>query len=374
MTDSKLMARRLLGLLLTLIISLTFAVYIYHAYLNETGQRGDNEVNTVLKANPRQVFEPVLPNEPVVLPRDFAFHPEYQHEWWHYFANLEDRKGNQYGVQWSYFRIASDEREGKGWDNPQLYIAHIVVTSKDDIWREQRVARGGIGQAGTRSTPFRLWIDNWNWRSFSNTPFPGQLNVKTDSIDVQLTNNITGPLILNGENGYQTKHDLLPVASYNFSAPFQLTTGYLNLDGEKIEVRGKAWLSKEWGSGLLAEGQQGWDWFVFHLEDGSSLSVNHYRHNQQPAYTYGTLVKPSGKVYNLTEKDVDVIPLQASMLSNARRLPLQWVVNVKEHGINLTTRVVRREQWLPFLIPYWEGPIEATGTQNAIGFMQLSGY
>ncbi|WP_241033814.1 lipocalin-like domain-containing protein [Vibrio maerlii] len=371
---SKIMVKRLFALFVALLMLLALAVYINHAYIQETGRAGENEVNSVLKANPKQVFEPVLPNHPVVLPRDFAFHPEYQHEWWHYFANLEDRKGNHYGVQWSYFRIASDEREGKGWQSPQLYIAHIVVTSENQVWREQRVARGGIGQAGTRGQPFRLWIDDWNWRSFSNTPFPGKLTVKAKGMELQLTNNITGPLVLNGEQGYQPKHDLLPVASYNFSAPFQLTTGVLTLDGKSVEVRGKAWLSKEWGSGLLAEGQQGWDWFVFHLEDGSSLSVNHYRHNNQPAYTYGTLVHPSGQVYNLKDEDVDVIPLQASMLSNTRRLPLQWVVNVPAHGINLTTRVVRREQWLPFLIPYWEGPMEATGTQKAIGFMQLSGY
>ncbi|MBW3696774.1 carotenoid 1,2-hydratase [Vibrio sp. T187] len=350
------------------------ATGVYFSFLKDVGGKGVNEVNAILVSENKKVFEPVLPDRNISLPNDFQFHPDFQHEWWHYFASVESESGEKYFIQWSFFRIATDERETTGWQSPQLYIANVVITSKSRVWKEQRLARGGIGQAGMSNRPFRIWIDNWNWRSLSSTPFPGQLKANTDTFGLALNTTAKGPYVLNGDKGYQQKHDLLPVASYNFSAPFLAVSGVLKLDGRTIRVKGNAWLHKEWGSGLLGEGQQGWDWFVFNLDDGKSLSINRYRHNQQLPYVFGTLATRSGKVIQLTEDDIEITPLQNSTLMNGRRLPLQWIINVKEHDINLTTRIVRRDMWLPFVIPYWEGPITASGSHEAKGFMQLTGY
>ncbi|MDK9738943.1 carotenoid 1,2-hydratase [Vibrio sp. D404a] len=362
------------SILLIGFFGLFVGIWAYYSYFAEVGDKGMNEVNSVLVSEQFKVFEPVLPDRTVSLPQDFQFHPEYQHEWWHYFATLEDATGKDYSVQWSFFRIATDERETRGWQSPQIYISNVVITSATKVWKEQRLARGGIGQAGMTNRPFRIWIDNWNWRALGATPFPGRLSVETDTFGLELDSVTKGPYVLNGENGYQKKHDLLPIASYNFSAPFLALDGTLKLDGAEIEVSGTAWLHKEWGSGLLGEGQQGWDWFVFNLDDGSALSVSRYRNNQQMPYVFGTLATRSGKVYQLSDSDIDIKPLPNTTLLNGRRMPLQWIVNVPQYEINLTTRIQRRDMWLPFVIPYWEGPIMASGSHEATGFMQLTGY
>lgn len=362
------------SILLISFFGLFVGIWAYYSYFAEVGDKGMNEVNSVLVSEQFKVFEPVLPDRTVSLPQDFQFHPEYQHEWWHYFATLEDATGKDYSVQWSFFRIATDERETRGWQSPQIYISNVVITSATQVWKEQRLARGGIGQAGMTNRPFRIWIDNWNWRALGATPFPGRLSVETDTFGLELDSVTKGPYVLNGENGYQKKHDLLPIASYNFSAPFLALGGTLKLDGAEIEVSGTAWLHKEWGSGLLGEGQQGWDWFVFNLDDGSALSVSRYRNSEQMPYVFGTLATRSGKVYQLSDSDIDIKPLPNSTLLNGRRMPLQWIVNVPKYEINLTTRIQRRDMWLPFVIPYWEGPIMASGSHEATGFMQLTGY
>jgi predicted secreted hydrolase len=80
----------------------------------------------------------------------------------------------------------------------------------------------------------------------------------------------------------------LPVASYSIGAPFIRTKDKLTLGGKAYRVQGEAWFNKEWGSGLLAEGQQGWDQFALRLEDGRTLMVNQYRHIRQPSYTQVT--------------------------------------------------------------------------------------
>ncbi|MCG9632460.1 lipocalin-like domain-containing protein [Vibrio sp. Isolate30] len=362
------------SILLICFFGLFIGIWSYYSYFADVGEEGVNEVNSVLMSEQFKVFEPVLPDRTVSLPKDFQFHPEFQHEWWHYFATLEDASGKDYSVQWSFFRIATDEREARGWQSPQIYISNVVVTSATQVWKEQRLARGGIGQAGMTNRPFRIWIDNWNWRALGATPFPGRLSVETDTFGLELDSVTKGPYVLNGENGYQKKHDLLPIASYNFSAPFLALNGTLTLDGVEVEVSGNAWLHKEWGSGLLGEGQQGWDWFVFNLDDGAALSVSRYRNNHQMPYVFGTLATRSGKVYRLSESDIDIKPLPNSTLLNGRRMPLQWIINVPKYEINLTTRIQRRDMWLPFVIPYWEGPIMASGSHEASGFMQLTGY
>ncbi|MGR5067359.1 lipocalin-like domain-containing protein [Vibrio alfacsensis] len=361
------------ALLFLAFIFLTGAA-LYWTHWDEATATEENEISHVLQRESKTVFDPVLPDEHVSLPKDFRFHLGYQHEWWNYFAKLQDKNGQVYNVQWSYFRVATDERDTHGWQNPQLYLSHVVISSGSQVWREQRVARGGIGQAGMTNHPFRLWIDNWNWRSLGLTPFPGQLDVSTDAFGLELNTITNGPFVVNGDKGFQIKHALQSVASFSFSAPFLNVKGTLTLNGQLISVSGSAWAQKEWGSGMIGEGQQGWDWLVFNFDDGRALTVSRYRHNGQLPHIFGTLSTRSGAVFNLTEKDFSITPMQVTSLPNGRRLPLQWIINVPEHGINLTTRITKSDMWQPFLIPYWEGPIQASGSNEAWGFMQLTGY
>ncbi|ELA6599556.1 carotenoid 1,2-hydratase [Vibrio sp. sp1] len=365
-------------LLVSTLIVVTFAFLtgaaFYSTFWLEATATRESELDSILTRENQTIFEPVLPNEHVSLPSDFRFHPEYQHEWWHYFAKLKDEQGKIYNVQWSYFRVATDERETSGWQNPQLYISHVVVSHGSHVWKEQRVARGGIGQAGMINRPFRLWIDNWTWRSLGATPFPGNLNVNTDTFGLELNTMTSGPFVVNGDKGFQVKHALQSVASFSFSAPFLKVKGSLSLNGKRFLVTGSAWAQKEWGSGLIGEGQQGWDWFVFNLDDGRALTVSRYRHHGQTPHVFGTLSTRSGKVINLSDDDISIKPMQVTSLSNGRRLPLQWIINIPKHQINLTTRIIKSDMWLPFVIPYWEGPTLASGSNEAWGFMQLTGY
>lgn len=373
------MSSKLSILVRRLVVISIVATFIYVAvtsFFDDSSQSQSSQaVSSVLISESNQIFEPVLPDTPVILPQDFAFHNSFQHEWWHYFANVTDQYGEKYGVQWSYFRIASSDSDWSGWLSPQIFVSHIVVTHGTQVWKEQRVARGGIGQAGMSNRPFRTWIDNWNWRSLGDTPFPGQLTVSTDEFDVELTSITRGPYVLPGDKGYRQKHDLLPVSSYNLSAPFLRVKGLLNLgNGRLLNVQGDAWMSKEWGSGLMAEGQQGWDWFVVHLDDETTLSLSRYRHTNQMPHIFGTLATTDGKVIDLSSNDVKMKPLLSKTVASGKVLPLQWSIEIPNQNISLTTSVMNSDSWLPFVIPYWEGPISTTGSHRAQGFMQLTGY
>ncbi|MFM2590129.1 lipocalin-like domain-containing protein [Vibrio sp. TBV020] len=361
------------------LIMLVVIATVIALYLNGTPRQADvaqsDELSRAFRAPIDQVFEPVLPDNPVVLPEDFGFHNRFQHGWWHFFANVRDNQGKEYGIQWSYFRIASNDSGMSGWLSPQLFISHIVITSKDQVWREQRVARGGIGQAGMTVKPFKLWIDNWYWRSLGKTPFPGLLDVATDTFSIRLKTLTKGPFVIPGDQGYVPKHDLLPIASHNITSPFLEVRGDLSLgNGKVISISGQGWMSKEWGSGLLADNQEGWDWFVVHLDNDTTMSVTRSRHDKQMSYSFGTLSSNDGKAVRLDDSEIEITPLRETLLLNGKRVPLQWSIKIPKHGIDLTTQSLNGDIWLPFIVPYGEAPIKTTGTHQAVGFMQLTGY
>ncbi len=335
-----------------------------------------NEVKEILRADPTLSSEPVL-EEPVRLPTDFAFHPGFQHEWWNYFASVHDNQGNEYFVQWSYFRLANeDNRDALGWTNSQIYSSHVVISTKNKVWKEQRVARGGIGQAGLNSHPFRLWIDNWAWRSLGRTAFPGHLDVKSDDFALSLYSDNSGRIILPGERGFQKKHSSLALATYNLQAPFLSVYGQLQLNpnSDPISVEGQAWMSKEWGSGLIANDQQGWDWFVVNLDEETTLSLKRMRHESGLPFVFGTISHRDGKIISLSGNDVSITPLNNIELENGKSLPMAWRITIAQYDIDLTSHVANQNLWLPFAIPYWQGPITTTGTHISQGFIQSVGY
>ncbi|EKO3578684.1 carotenoid 1,2-hydratase [Vibrio metschnikovii] len=325
----------------------------------------------------QQFFAFPSADNPVRLPQDFALHPQYQHEWWHVFANVQDEQGQEYGIVWNFFKLANDSEQGVGWQNSQLFLSHVAVANAYQVWQEQRIARGGIGQADVTTPPFRMWIDNWHWRSLSAGPLPSQLDIATDNFQLAMHMTPKGPYILPGEQGFQRRQNHhSSLASYSVYAPFVSIQGTLRLTPytQPIAVRGQAWISKEWGSRLIGQDQQGLDWFVLHLDQQRTLSVTRHRYLHQRPHIDGTLASKDGKVTHLTEQEIKMIPLPSVKLANGKTLPLQWQVVIAKENIDITLSPLNPNLWLDFTQPYWQGPIHSQGSHSARGFMQLTGY
>ncbi|MEM8851342.1 MAG: lipocalin-like domain-containing protein, partial [Pseudomonadota bacterium] len=96
-----------------------------------------------------------VPDTTFTFPADHGAHPDYRIEWWYLTATLESADGTTYGVQWTLFRSALAP------SGPQVWMGHMGVTTPDAHHSGERLARGGIGQAGVEPAPFRAWIDDW---------------------------------------------------------------------------------------------------------------------------------------------------------------------------------------------------------------------
>src|SRR3981081_814857 len=111
-------------------------------------------------------FAAVTPGKTFAFPADHGPHPDYRIEWWYVTANLMDKTGAAHGAQWTLFRAASRPgTQGEGWANQQIWMGHAAVTRADTHRYSEAFARGGVGQAGVETKPFRAWIDSWEMRA-----------------------------------------------------------------------------------------------------------------------------------------------------------------------------------------------------------------
>ena len=168
------------------------------------------------------------------------------------------RTGRDYGVQWTLFRTALAPGTGEGWESPQLWMGHMGVTTPEAHYVAERMARGGIGQAGVEAEPFRAWIDDWSFAGPS--PAEAVLTASGGGVGYELTLDAQGPFVAQGRGGYSVK-SAGGQASYYYSQPFYEVAGTLTLPEGEVAVTGTAWMDREWSSQPLSEGQTGWDWF-----------------------------------------------------------------------------------------------------------------
>ncbi len=336
----------------------------------------ENDKRTVqtLQAVSAEGFSPVVKGKEMVFPIDHGQHANYRTEWWYITANLTAKGGKRFGLQWTIFRLAERPDKGeKGWESPQRYMAHLVVTDGKKTWQFERFARGGIGQAGVESTPFHAWLDNWSLKSIGNHLFPSQLAFADAGVSGKFRIRNEGVFVRQGDGGYSLKSHQGDQASYYYSAPFLQLSGKLTLDGKVYSVSGSGWFDHEWSTDMLAESQKGWDWFSIHLDDGRALMVSQVRSVKKQGYVFGSLALPNGQYRTLSAKDIQMVPLRYSKV-NGKVLPLVWRIDVPKEKIRLTVSAWNKSQWLDFRFPYWEGAVVVSGSQKGEGFMELTGY
>lgn len=308
-------------------------------------------------------------------PRDHGAHPDYRIEWWYLTANLRGADGRDYGVQWTLFRSALRPGEAEGWDSPQVWMGHAAITTPDTHLYAERLARGGIGQAGVTPAPFAAWIDDW---AMTGTAPPDrdaldqlQLTARGAVFSYDLKLRATGPLVYHGQDGYSVK-SADGQASYYYSQPFYEVTGTLRLPDGDVAVTGHGWLDREWSSQPLAADQTGWDWFSLTLDRGDKVMGFRLR-GARGDYTSATWIAPDGTVRALPDGALRVQALDTAQVG-ARDIPVRWQVELPEADIDVTVSALNPQSWMGTSVPYWEGPVRITGSDTGSGYLEMTGY
>ncbi len=311
-------------------------------------------------------FSVPQPNPRFAFPTDHGAHPDYRIEWWYLTANLTADDGTPYGLQWTLFRSALEPENGEGWAAPQLWMGHAAVTTQEHHYVSERLARGGIGQAGVVADPFEAWIDDWvlagDWNRLSMT-------ASGPDFVYDMTLTAQGPLIFHGEAGYSVK-SAAGQASYYYSQPFFAIEGTLQLPEGDIAVHGHAWLDREWSSQPLAENQTGWDWFSLSFDDGHKMMGFRLQQTDGKNFTSATWITPEGLATPYTDGDLVATPLAV----NDDDVPVRWRVELPAQGVDVTVAALNEDAWMNTRVPYWEGPVTVTGSHKGTGYLEMTGY
>ncbi len=330
-------------------------------------------------------YAQVIPGKSLEFPRDHGAHPDFRIEWWYLTANLKDREGRDWGVQWTLFRQAlSPQPVSEGWHSNQVWMAHAAITTPDGHFHEQRFARGGIGQAGVAPVSaggrFNAWMDDWEWRSGGASPFPARLKFSVDDREIILLIEATGEPVANGVDGYSQK-SAQGQASYYYSQPHIRVRGFVNRGLEKTYLSGQGWLDREWSSQALAENQQGWDWFSLHLDDGHKLMVYQLRHDDGEHWLSGSWIDPRGDSRMLDRNAIDLRSIRIGEIetgdAESLELPMEWQLALVGQDRSWRIRPLYDQQWMDTSFPYWEGVVlveDEQGAPSGIGYMELTGY
>ncbi|MEZ9157787.1 lipocalin-like domain-containing protein [Vibrio lentus] len=341
-----------------------------------TGTQTDNETQ-----KETEQFTPVVKGVDITFPADHLAHPDFRHEWWYLTANLIDEEGNALGVQWTQFRFAAAPQESGNstkkttWQSQQIYMAHSAVTNKDKHYADEKWSRDQAELAGVDSSPFRVYLDDWQWNSSSDDLFPATLNANSDQFGYSLKLTSNAPYQKQGEQGYSTKSGDGKVASYYYSQPFIDVSGEVTIDGITHQVSGKGWIDREWSSQFLLDSQQGWDWFALRLSDETSLVVFQLRNSTsgKASYAHARLMKQDGSGLAIKQQDINLTAINQTEI-DSRNYPTEWQISIPNQQIELTVSALNPESKMPLSVPYWEGPIVIEGTHSGTGYMELTGY
>lgn len=304
-------------------------------------------------------------------PPDHGAHPDFRIEWWYLTANLEGADGASYGVQWTLFRSALAPGEAEGWQSPQVWMAHAAVTSQDQHFFAERVARGGVGQAGAQTAPFEAWIDDWQMRSADETL--NRISLSATDLNFSYNLNLTadGPLVLHGDQGYSVK-SASGQASHYYSQPHYQVSGTLSLPDGPADVTGHGWLDREWSSQPLAEDQSGWDWFSLSFDNGEKL-MGFILRSDSGDFTSGTWISADGAAEPLNPGAFQAAPLETSDVKE-RQIPTHWQVSLPVKGVSVEVQALNPQSWMGTSFSYWEGPVTVTGSHNGKGYLEMTGY
>ena len=113
-------------------------------------------------------WKQALPGFVFEFPRDHASHPDYKIEWWYYTGNVASTDGKRFGYQLTFFRIGveSQPKSPSRWAVRDLFMTHFAIT---DVSGKQyrftdRMNRAGAGWAGSDSSRYRVWNQDWEAR------------------------------------------------------------------------------------------------------------------------------------------------------------------------------------------------------------------
>ncbi|MCF2857115.1 ABC transporter [Pseudoalteromonas sp. SMS1] len=322
----------------------------------------------------QQIGDDVEPDTQLTFPQDHGIHPSQGIEWWYITANLESESKQQFGAQWTLFRVSTpnlaSNHDSIWWDG-QFYFAHFALQTNESHVAFERTGRAG--SVKVNAAPFTAQIKDWHLSSIDDAYLPLRLQASESGyrVDLVLDNS---PRVLHGKSGYSQKTQDGHASMY-YSYPFLQARGRVEFAGETHQVTGRAWLDREWSSAFINPNQMGWDWFSLQAKDTSEGGLMAFcirGAGQNYEYCSATSISPDGQSNAYDNEQVSLKVLERITLEG-KDYPRAWQLNI-DGFTPIEIQSINPDSRNNLSIPYWEGRVQSRGGFDALGYGELVGY
>ncbi len=333
-------------------------------------------------------YRTALPGYRYSFPRDHFNHPDFQTEWWYYTGNVKSADGRRIGFELTFFRqgVDRDVKPTGPWDVRDLYLAHLALSDVDggQFLHAERTNRAGPGIAGASELEHRIWNGNWQvtWRGDEQS-----LHAIDDRFSIHFTLRSAKPPIIHGQNGVSQKAEGPGRASHYISLTRLNTAGEIELDAQRFQVTGTAWMDHEFFTHQLEAEQVGWNWLSIQLTDNTELMLFNIRRKDGAIdpYSAGTFVDGRGNATHLARNEFTMESANSAWSSPATHAayPLRWKISIPKLNIVLECSTSLPSQELVssagFVPTYWEGSVLLAGSKGGspiagVGYLEMTGY
>lgn len=334
-------------------------------------------------------FRLALPGWDYQFPRDHGSHDEFRTEWWYYTGHLFGASGHRYGFEVTFFRVGvnpSPAPPATAWELRNLSLAHFAITDIDGkkFRYHEKLNRSSRFTAGAATGLLHVFNEGWSATTQPDGSWRVLAVAGGDAID--LTMRTRKEPAIHGENGISVKASGVGYASHYYSMTRLEVTGSVSAAGKRENCRGLAWMDHEFGSSVLRENQQGWDWFSIQLDNETELMLYVIRRTDgTPDVTSsGTFVNEDGEVIYIRRDQMKIEALGRWKSSRSgATYPMGWRVYVPSLDIALTLTSLLPDQELVTKgstgVTYWEGAVDVDGSSGNVavkgnGYVEMTGY
>lgn len=323
----------------------------------------------------------------IILPKDNGSH-DFIVEWWYFNGHLFDAKGREYSFMDCFFKVDFNKVsiphilphliEDHFKNGEYIHFAHSVVS---DIRAKKSYKEiQNISLVSKDSFQKKLLYINYKNGNFLDASLdseiiennPNDFILKTKHLNLELKSK-KDPL-LEGGHGYV---GTLNAGSYYYSFTDMEVKGEITIEGEKIQVTGKAWMDHQWANAVYKKDK--WTWFSFQLENGTEIMCVEY----MTPNGIDILINMINKEGNQSQYKKAIIKSGSKFWKSKKtkaRYPLLWKIEIPEGDIKIeTTSLVKNQEMIFGPINYWEGPMKVIAKIKGKkikgrGFMELVGY
>jgi len=175
--------------------------------------------------------------------------PDSRAEWWYLSANLVDREGRLWGLEWTLYRQAPGAQAigAREQISGRMILKHAAITTPDGDYHEQFFSGGGQLRDVSGKEPVDAGNNDWEWVSRGEALFPARLSFSIGDRNLNLLLESTGAAgagdIDSGERN---------AARYYASQPRIKVRGFVDNGADNTYLRGNGRLDRAWDSPALA--------------------------------------------------------------------------------------------------------------------------